>query len=81
MKRESVITVVNQGILYGSDRNRKGINVNKGDKNTMQPIVAVVEGSWLDSWPGTMHEEVEDQLDTVEVYGMCEDEGVKEFNL
>ena len=45
----------------------------------------VVEGNLLDSLPGTMQEEVEDQMDTVEVYemmnGMCEDEGVKELYL
>ena len=41
-------------------------------------------GSCLDSCPGTMQEEVEDQIDTFEAYeimnGMSEDEGVKEID-
>ena len=45
----------------------------------------VGEGCWLDSWPGTMQEEVKDQMDTADTYemmnGMCEDEGVIELNL
>ena len=43
----------------------------------MQQIVVVPEGSWLDSWPGTMQEET-DWMVTIEAYyiinGMCEDE-------
>ena len=39
----------------------------------------------LDSCPGMMQKEVEDQMDMVEAYKMmntmCEDEGVKELNL
>ena len=31
----------------------------------MQNIVEVVKGSWLDSWPGTMQDKV-DQMDMVE---------------
>ena len=54
-------------------------------KAQMHQIVVVAEGSWLDSWPGTMQEEIENQMDTFEVYemmnGMCEDEGVKELKL
>ena len=57
----------------------------QGDKTQMQQIAEVAEGSWLDLWPGTMQEEVEDQIYTVEAYkmmnGMCEDEGMKELNL
>ena len=37
----------------------------------------------MHSWPGTMQEEVDDQMDKVEVYqiinGMCRDEGMKEL--
>ena len=43
----------------------------------MQQIEEIEEGSWLLSWLGTMQEEVECQINTVEVHemmnGMCED--------
>ena len=55
----------------------------QGDKKLKMQQIA--EGGWLDSWPSTMQEEVEDQMDTVEVYdimnGMCKDKGVKESNV
>ena len=39
----------------------------------------------MDSWPGTMQEEVKDQMDTAEackmMNGMYENEGGKELNL
>ena len=55
VKGEGVITVENE--------------VNKANKkHKMQHLVEVAEGSWLGSWPETMLEEVEDQIDTFEVY-------------
>ena len=41
----------------------------------MQHISEVAERNWLDSWPGTIQEEAEGQLDIAETYeiiaGMC----------
>ena len=51
----------------------------------MQQITGVGEGNWFDSWPGTMPDERDYQMDIVEAYemvnGMCEDEEVIELNL
>ena len=51
----------------------------------MQQIAEVAKGSLLDSWSGTVQEEVEDQMNIVKAYemmnGMCKDEGVKDLNL
>ena len=54
VKRETVITVENKEILYGSVRKRKEIKINKGTKVQMQQIVEVAEGSWFNLWPGAM---------------------------
>ena len=51
----------------------------------MQQIADIAERGWLDSWPGTMKEEAEGQLDSKETYemmtGMCKDEEVEELDL
>ena len=63
----------------------KGIKVTRSTKAQIQQIVEIAEGCWLDTWPGTIEEEVEAQMDTVEGYEMmnriCEKERVKELNL
>ena len=51
----------------------------------MEKMAEVAEGNWSVSWPGTMQEEAEHQMDRAEAYEMmnriCEYEGVKELNL
>ena len=43
------------------------------------------EGSWLDSWPGTMQGDIRGQMHIAEAYEMmiaiCESEEVEELNL
>ena len=60
----------------------KGSRQTRG-KSTYETLVEVEEGRWLNSWPGTLQEEVEDQMDTVETYEMMnrkhKDDGVKEL--
>ena len=52
-----------------------------GEKAQMPQIVDVAEESCLNSWPGTVQEEVDNQMDTVESYEIlnkiCEDQGAK----
>ena len=66
-------------------KKKKDQGKQEGQKAQMQQTAEVAEGSWLDSWPGTMQEKVGDQIDTVEAYniinGMYEDEGVKELHI
>ena len=51
----------------------------------MQQVAEVADEGWLGSLPGTMQDEAEEQMDTVEACEMmnekCEDGGVNELNL
>ena len=65
MKRKGVITVENQDIfIQECQKKKRDQGKQGGQKAEMQQIVEVAEGSWLDSWSGTMQEEVEVQMDT-----------------